>query len=106
MKKYFLSFLGALQSTIHNPNQAEPRNGNETGSQLLTDLNAISRYWGQISPYNDNTDGFFGVQDLGLPDGCGIEQAHILHRHAERFPTGSYDDGLNNENFGQKVLNW
>src|ERR1700753_4027087 len=76
------------------------------GSQLISDLSVISQHWGQISPYSDNDDRYFGVQDIGLPDGCGIEQVHILHRHAQRFPTSFYDDGLNNENFGQKILNW
>jgi hypothetical protein len=41
-----------------------------------------------------------------LPDGCQIEQVHTLQRHAQRFPTAFYDDGLNDENFGAKVMNW
>jgi hypothetical protein len=73
---------------------------------LLTDLSVISRSWGQISTYADNSDDHFGVKDVGLPDGCGIEQAHTLQRHAQRFPTSSYDDGLNDERFGGKILNW
>ncbi|KAH8894638.1 histidine phosphatase [Thozetella sp. PMI_491] len=73
---------------------------------LATDLSVISRYWGQISTYADNSEDYFGVNDVGLPAGCGIEQAHLLHRHAQRFPTSSYDDGINNEAFAAKVLNW
>ncbi|KIW02731.1 uncharacterized protein PV09_06165 [Verruconis gallopava] len=73
---------------------------------LLTDLSIISRHWGQISPYADNNETYFGVEDVGLPDGCGIEQVHSLQRHAQRFPTSFYDDGANNENFAQKVLNF
>ncbi|KAK6334071.1 hypothetical protein TWF696_002573 [Orbilia brochopaga] len=103
--KHFVSYLGALQSAMFYTSQ-EPEYQERPESPILTDLNVISQYWGQISPYSDNDDGFFGVQDLGLPNGCGVEQAHILHRHAERFPTSSFADGLNNENFGQKVLNW
>jgi hypothetical protein len=57
---------------------------NET---LLTDLTTISGYWGQITPYSDNPDTYFGVDWVGLPSGCQIEQVHTLQRHANRFPT-------------------
>ena len=55
---------------------------------LLTDVSKISQYWGQISPYFDNPENYFGVGDVGLPLGCQVEQAHLLQRHANRFPTG------------------
>ena len=61
---------------------------------------------GQISPYHDNTEDHFGVDDVGLPDGCQIEQVHLLQRHAQRFPTGEFDDGINDENFAAKVYNF
>jgi hypothetical protein len=64
------------------------------------------RIGGQISPYADNVETYFGVQDVGLPDGCQIEQAHSLQRQANRFPTGFFDDGTNDDNFGAKVMNW
>lgn len=73
---------------------------------LLTDINVISQYWGQISPYLENPDNYFGVNDVGLPDGCQVEQVHNLHRHANRFPTGFFDDGLNDENFAVKLRNF
>ena len=75
-------------------------------ANLLTDLSIISRYWGQISTYADNPEDYFGVVDVGLPNGCQIEQAHSLQRHANRFPTGGDDDGGNNQNFAQKVMNF
>ncbi|KAK8217620.1 hypothetical protein M8818_001379 [Zalaria obscura] len=77
-----------------------------SAQDLATDIDAISRYWGQISPYHDNPDSIFGVDDVGLPSGCQIEQVHTLQRHAQRFPTAYYDDGLNDENFASKVQNW
>ena len=80
------------------------RTANST--QLLTDLSAISRYWGEISPYSDNAADYFGVQDVGIPSGCQLEQAHLLQRHANRFPTGGDDDGGNDERFAQKVTNF
>ncbi|KAF3916049.1 hypothetical protein ABW21_db0203366 [Orbilia brochopaga] len=105
MKRFVTFLAGALQSAIFYQDR-EPDSKIRAESQLLTDLSVISRYWGQHTPYIDNDDGYFGVKDVGLPDGCGIEQVHILHRHAERFPTRSYTDGLLNENFARKILNW
>jgi len=49
-------------------------------SNVVDDLDVISQYWGQVTPYNDNKPSFFGVEKVGLPDGCGIEQVHVLHR--------------------------
>lgn len=43
---------------------------------------------------------------MGLPDGCQIEQAHSLQRHAERFPTGAFDDGANDARLAAKVYNF
>ncbi|CAK7213260.1 hypothetical protein SBRCBS47491_001742 [Sporothrix bragantina] len=77
--------------------------GSALGSSLATDLNIISRYWGQLSPYADNAENFFGVNDVGVPKGCGLEQAHLLQRHAERFGTGEFDDAPNDALFAAKV---
>src|SRR5277367_5617326 len=82
------------------------RQRRQTSSALITDLSIISQYWGQVTPYGDNAENYFGVEDVGLPDGCQIEQAHSLQRHANRFPTSSFDDGLNDQNFVGKVMNW
>ena len=73
---------------------------------IVTDINTISQHWGQISPYRDNQENYFGVQDVGLPDGCQVEQVHSLQRHAQRFPTSSVTDGTNNENFAAKLANF
>lgn len=80
--------------------------GAASSDNLLTDINVISRYWGQISTYQDNPENYFGVQNVGLPDGCQVVQAHTLQRHANRFPTGYFDDGINDENFAAKVFNF
>lgn len=37
---------------------------------LLTDIDKINRYWGQVSPYADNDENYFGVEYAGLPSGC------------------------------------
>ena len=61
---------------------------------LLTDINEISKYWGQITPYSANPENYFGVESTGLPRGCQVEQVHLLQRHAQRFPTSGDDDGM------------
>jgi len=53
--------LAATAATAYDPQPA-----------LLKDLNIISRYWGQISPYADNPENYFGVDYVGLPDGCQV----------------------------------
>ncbi|EME49919.1 hypothetical protein DOTSEDRAFT_68663 [Dothistroma septosporum NZE10] len=92
--------LGGVQASVGQ------KKGSSSNQTLLTDINAISQYWGQISTYRDNPASVFDVQDVGLPDGCQIEQAHTLQRHAQRFPTSAFDDGANDERFAQKVLNF
>lgn len=77
-----------------------------TNQTLISDISVISGYWGQISTYQDNAEDFFGVDDVGLPSGCQIEQVQTLQRHANRFPTAYFDDGDNDVNFAQKVENW
>jgi hypothetical protein len=39
---------------------------------LLTDISQIQRYWGQISTYADNAEDYFGIDYVGLPNGCQI----------------------------------
>lgn len=99
-----LATLPILAASSPAPRQRRQTSSNS--SQLLTDLSIIQEYWGQITPYADNAENYFGVSDVGLPDGCQVEQAHLLQRHGARFPGGTYDDGPNNENFAGKVLNW
>ncbi|KAK5718141.1 hypothetical protein LTR17_015863 [Elasticomyces elasticus] len=100
-----LAVVAFVGQTVAAPRSLKWRR-QSTNETLLTDINVISQYWGQVSPYRDNEDSYFGVDDVGLPDGCQIEQVHSLQRHAQRFPTSSFDDGLNDEHFGAKVYNF
>ena len=93
-------FLFAAVEARNIPRQAS------SSANLLTDLSTISQYWGQITPYSDNPENYFGVEDVGLPSDCQVEQAHVLQRHANRFPTSGSDDGGNDERFASKVLNY
>jgi hypothetical protein len=72
----------------------------------ISDIDIISRYWGQLSTYRDNPENYFGINSIGIPAGCAIEQAHTLQRHAQRFPTSFFDDGGNNEAFAKKLANF
>lgn len=90
----------AISEARHLPRQAS------ASANLLTDLSTISQYWGEITPYSDNAENYFGVEDVGVPSGCQIEQAHLLQRHANRFPTSGADDGGNDERFAGKVVNF
>ncbi|KAF5112998.1 hypothetical protein DV495_000867 [Geotrichum candidum] len=54
----------------------------------------IKQHWGSFSPYFDSGDVYPGVDSAerfaenGLPDEqCRFKQVHVLHRHAERYPT-------------------
>jgi hypothetical protein len=80
--------------------------GPPADTKLVTDIAKISRSWGQISTYADNSEDYFGVCDVGLPSGCQVEQAQLLQRHANRFPTGGSDDGGNDQRFAQKLANF
>ena len=45
---------------------------------LLTDITQIQRYWGQLSPYADNAENYFGVEYVGVPDGCQVVSGSIF----------------------------
>ena len=40
--------------------------------ELLKDIKLISKHWGQITPYSDNDENYFGIDYVGLPDGCQV----------------------------------
>jgi hypothetical protein len=94
---YCLLAQAQTQPGTYYPDQVTGYESNNLGDSILIDLSSISQHWGQISSYFDSNETYFGVRDVGLPYGCGIEQVHILHRHAQRFLMSSYDDGLNDE---------
>ncbi|KAJ5224949.1 hypothetical protein N7468_006174 [Penicillium chermesinum] len=63
----------------------------------------MTKSWGNLSPYADSP-GF----DLpkGFPVECELSQVHVLHRHAQRYPTAYDDDGLNLARFAEKVATY
>ncbi|CAI7618771.1 unnamed protein product [Penicillium pancosmium] len=63
----------------------------------------IKKSWGHLSPYDDAH--HFGV-DKGFPVECELSQVHVLHRHAQRYPTSWPTDGGGMEDFAYKVGNY
>lgn len=54
----------------------------------------MKQSWGSFSPFFDSGSPFSGIDHQspgtglnGLPQQCKFEQVHVLHRHAERYPT-------------------
>ncbi|KAI0316502.1 phosphoglycerate mutase-like protein [Amylostereum chailletii] len=49
----------------------------------------VVKYWGNLSPWYSLPQDTFGLPDASpaIPEGCAINQAHILHRHGARYPT-------------------
>ncbi|PYH43653.1 putative phytase [Aspergillus saccharolyticus JOP 1030-1] len=73
-----------------------------TGAALPAGFD-ITAYWGNLSPYHDAPG--FNVS-TGNPQGCELSQVHILHRHAQRYPTPYELDGESMEAFAQKLQNY
>lgn len=63
----------------------------------------ITTSCGHLSPYKD-ADGF--NISKGVPKGCELSQVHVLHRHAQRYPTAYALDGLGMEQFSGKLVNY
>lgn len=59
--------------------------------------------WGNLSPYADSSG--FGI-DKGFPARCELSQVHVLHRHAQRYPSSWPTDGGGMELFAAKVANY
>ncbi|CAD6589473.1 MAG: hypothetical protein CYPHOPRED_004845, partial [Cyphobasidiales sp. Tagirdzhanova-0007] len=124
MRTYLRSFsftaLLGVSAVPHDKRQST------SSANLTADIAAISNYWGDISPYTDNALSYFGVEQTGLPNGCGekklvlfavylfpyheyrdvgIEQVHLITRHGARYATPGFDDGLNDGNLSTKITN-
>lgn len=59
--------------------------------------------WGHLSPYKDAPE--LNVSK-GFPPECELSQVHVLHRHAQRYPTYFALDGEGMERFAQKLANY
>ena len=57
-------------------------------SALSTNFD-ITKYWGNLSPWYSVSSADYGLPDTSplIPDGCTINQVHLLYRHGARYPT-------------------
>ncbi|KAG2001652.1 hypothetical protein GB937_009994 [Aspergillus fischeri] len=73
-----------------------------TGSSYPSGFD-MTRSWANLSPYQEADS--FGVPK-GMPHGCELSQVHVLHRHAERYPTPYPLDKQGMEDFAAKWSNY
>lgn len=106
-KERKMKYAGLVFATIvvASPTAFSTRQSS-SDANTISDISVISNYWGEIRPYADNNETYFGVEDVGLPDSCQVEQVHLLERHGSRFATGYFDDGLNNDAFASALQNF
>ena len=59
------------------------------GHSEFNDKFDITRYWGNLSPWYSVSSADYGLPDTSplIPDGCTINQVHLLYRHGARYPT-------------------
>lgn len=97
----FLFALGGnaalAMSSISSSSAAAP-----TGTSYPSGFN-MKASWGNLSPYADSTG--FDVP-VGFPVECELSQVHVLHRHAQRYPTQWPLDGGWMERFAEKLANY
>lgn len=90
----FLVYLVATQQSPQDARDASP-GAAPTGTSYPSGFD-MRNNWGSYSPYFGHGTRFDGVEPAeedavgptgGLPRGCRYRQVHVLHRHADRFPT-------------------
>ncbi|KAK9378815.1 histidine phosphatase superfamily [Kockiozyma suomiensis] len=72
-----------------------------TGISFASGFN-MKQSWGSLSPYYETGKAWPGISEnagkgyYGLPHAqCSFKQVHVLHRHAERYPTGGAFEKIN-----------
>ena len=73
-----------------------------TGASYATGFD-MKKSWANLSPYKEAES--FGVPK-GVPQNCELSQVHVLHRHAERYPTDYPLDGEGMQDFATKLTNY
>lgn len=88
--------LAAASPSSHVPRAAP------TGATYASGFDIMAS-WGNLSPYKAAPG--FNVSK-GFPKGCELSQVHVLHRHAQRYPTPYPLDGGGIESFSEKLVNY
>ncbi|KAJ5201744.1 uncharacterized protein N7498_006407 [Penicillium cinerascens] len=94
--------LGATLATLATAASSSAPASAPTGATYASGFD-MKRHWANLSPYKDANS--FGVPN-GIPEGCELSQVHVLHRHAERFPTNYPLDGEGMQDFAAKLSNY
>ncbi|KAJ5478276.1 hypothetical protein N7530_003785 [Penicillium desertorum] len=101
MKNFIGATLVTVAVTATATSTSAPAPG-PTGSSYASGFD-MTKSWANLSPYKDADS--FGVPS-GVPQGCELSQVHVLHRHAQRFPTDYPLDGEGMTDFAAKLTNY
>lgn len=98
----------ALPGTSSSPSSSSSSSSSSaasagpTGSSYPSGFD-MTKSWGNLSPYIDSP-GF--SLSKGFPVECELSQVHVLHRHAQRYPTDYSNDGGSLARFAEKVASY
>ncbi|KGO65768.1 Histidine phosphatase superfamily, clade-2 [Penicillium expansum] len=101
MKNFIGATLVTAAVTATASRTSAPAPG-PTGSSYASGFD-MTASWANLSPYKDADS--FGLPS-GVPQGCELSQVHVLHRHAQRFPTDYPLDGEGMTDFAAKLTNY
>ncbi|CAG8094246.1 unnamed protein product [Penicillium olsonii] len=101
MKNLVGATLVTVAATATATSTSAPAAG-PTGASYASGFD-MTKSWANLSPYKDADS--FGVPK-GVPQGCELSQVHVLHRHAQRFPTNYPLDGEGMTDFAAKLTNY
>ncbi|GMF81939.1 unnamed protein product [Aspergillus oryzae] len=99
---YLTALAGVGSAAPHFSSSSSGPASAPTGATYASGFD-MTKSWANLSPYK-NAD-TFGVPK-GMPQGCELSQVHVLHRHAERFPTSNLLDGRGMGDFASKLVNY
>jgi acid phosphatase len=80
----------ALASLASAGSSGFPKFGEKQFSQSFLDGYNLLKHMGSFAPYSDRAS--YGV-DRNTPEGCDVDQAHMLMRHGERYPDAIFAEG-------------
>ncbi|KAE8148611.1 histidine phosphatase superfamily [Aspergillus avenaceus] len=99
----YLAILADVGSTApHASSTLIAPTAEPTGATYASGFD-MTKSWANLSPYK-SAQGFGATR--GVPRGCELSQVHVLHRHAERFPTSNLLDGKGMGDFASKLANY
>ncbi|OJJ51781.1 hypothetical protein ASPZODRAFT_55754 [Penicilliopsis zonata CBS 506.65] len=101
MQEFLVVLALALQAAAVSSSPSSPSPA-PTGAVYASGFD-ITTSWANLSPYKDSPG--FGLPK-GVPRGCELSQVHVLHRHAQRYPTAYPLDGDGMAAFNSKLVEY